>query len=227
MSNSIKITAISDLHGNLIKNIEPCDILLIAGDVCPATNHNALYQVSWLNKEFNDWLGTIPAEHIVGVAGNHDWAFEKYPENVNIPNWHYLIDDSIILEGLKIYGTPWQPNFCNWAFNLGEMELSHKFSKIPDDIDILISHGPPMGFGDVVMEDIGPLFTEHLGSYALTENIKRAMPKLVVFGHIHTGSHIPRVYPNDNKECVINNVSILDEKYQIAYKPFTYIIERK
>src|SRR4051812_41277835 len=96
------VVAISDIHGNLI-SVPECDILLIAGDICPTMW--AAPQAQWLRGPFADWLNRIPAKEVVGVAGNHDWIFQQGPELVTGLRWHYLRDEAIKLFGLTIYGT--------------------------------------------------------------------------------------------------------------------------
>ncbi len=93
-------------------------------------------------------------DYKIFVAGNHDWLFEtnnrfrpKFADKTII----YLQDSSVEIEGLKIYGSPWQPRFFDWAFNLNRgAELAEKWKLIPDDTDILITHGPPNGILDEV-----------------------------------------------------------------------------
>lgn len=217
----MKITAISDIHGYL-PDIPNCDLLLIAGDICPATDHSFYFQSQWLKADFCNWLNKVPAKNIIVVAGNHDWYFSncshkfsaqfvQFPKHV-----HYLQDSTVNIDGLNIYGTPWQPIFCDWAFNLNEIDLDSKFKAIPDNCDVLVTHGPPYGYCDI--SDFQP--GQHLGSKSLLKHIMRVLPKLVVFGHIHTGSHDP-IQVGNTKQCNIVNVSYVNERYKPAYPPFT------
>src|SRR4051794_16941429 len=152
------ILAVSDLHGHL-PAIPECDILLIAGDICPYSQVSL--QAGWLQDAFNHWLEGIPAREVVAVAGNHDWVFARAPHLVPRLRWHYLEDRGVELFGLRIYGTPWQPRFHNWAFNLDEPELEFKFNGIPAGTDIVVSHSAPFGFGDLAS---GPSGSQHVGS---------------------------------------------------------------
>lgn len=146
------ICCVSDLHGNLPK-IPDCDFLIIGGDIVPlwAQNQSTLSKV-WLDGNFRIWLKELQDREIgiVGIAGNHDFIFEKYPEHVPDLQWIYLQDNYTSLRGLKIWGTPWQPYFGGWAFNLHEEQLSEKWDLIPQDTDIIIVHGPPYKHGDFV-----------------------------------------------------------------------------
>src|SRR5262245_5605331 len=121
---AMKVVAVSDLHG-LLPDVPPCDLLLLAGGLCPLGDRSPSSQAGWLDGEFRTWLGQLPARKVIGVAGNHDFLFEKAPQLVprGLP-WTYLQDSGTEWEGLAIYGTPWQPWFFDWAFNLHEAELS-------------------------------------------------------------------------------------------------------
>src|SRR5438105_13436782 len=100
----MKIAALSDLHGQLPRNIPACDLLLLAGDLTPVTNHGLNFQRDWLDGEFRFWLKRLPARKIVGIAGNHDLIFEHSADLVpaDLP-WTYLQDSGITWEGLNIW----------------------------------------------------------------------------------------------------------------------------
>ena len=152
---------------------------------CRSANHDLDFQAEWLDTEFRFWLKSLPARQIVFVAGNHDLVFEQAAFLVpkDLPAV-YLQDSGFEWQGLKIWGTPWQPWFFDWAFNLREPELKAKWDLIPDDTDILVVHGPPFGYGDGVPRRDS---IRQTGSPSLLERIKAISPKLVVFGHIHEG----------------------------------------
>lgn len=182
------IRAISDLHGSL-PEIEPCDILLIAGDVCPDymrwtyTSESRFLngeqkQAKWLERKFKPWLESLPAKHIVGIAGNHDFVFER-PFLVPVLPWTYLQNTETTVEGLRIYGYPYVPNLPAWAFPGDDPSV------IPEGIDILLSHGPPDGMGDRASGALGGI--NHAGSLPLRDRIKEVQPKVVICGHIHEG----------------------------------------
>jgi Icc-related predicted phosphoesterase len=215
----MKIIAVSDLHGTL-QEIIPCDLLLLAGDLCPIENHGLEFQAQWLNGPFRAWLSRQPAKKIVGVCGNHDFVFEQAPERVpaDLP-WTYLQDRGIKWEGLQIYGTPWQPWFFDWAFNLYEDDLQAKWQAIPEGTDILVLHGPPYGYGDGVPEGDGVV--RRCGSPSLLTRIEEIKPKLAVFGHIHEGRGQWKLGPT-----MLANVSLLDEKYQPVYSPWEFDLEK-
>jgi len=214
MKKAIKVIALSDLHGILppSKSIPKCDLILIGGDICGA--HGVLDQSIWLHREFKPWLENLPTSKIVGVAGNHDFIWEKAPHLVPKLPWTYLQDDYCEFRGWKIYGSPWQPRFYDWAFNLDEPDLERRWKHIPKDTDILLLHGPPQGFGDYVGRG------EHTGSPSLTEKIREVKPKLVVYGHIHPGFGV--------YECAgstLANVSILDDRYVWTNLPTEFFLD--
>lgn len=173
---SICVVATSDLHGYL-PEIPPCDLLLIGGDICPDGDEE--HQAQWLDGPFRRWLEHVSVKEIVGVAGNHDWVFQNRPDLVPTLPWHYLLDSGISLFGLTIWGSPWQPVFYDWAFNLTEQELAQKWALIPEGTDILLLHGPPYRHGD--RNELG----ENTGSLSLMKRIELIQPALVVCGHIH------------------------------------------
>jgi Icc-related predicted phosphoesterase len=210
----MKITLISDTH-TLHKNITPDliggDILIHAGDIM-----NSGHRVQEVG-EFCEWFDSIDNYKTkIFIAGNHDRMFQYSSELVmdiidSYKSITYLQDSFVIVDGLKIYGSPWQPEFYNWAFNLprdGE-ELKAKWDLIPSDVDILITHGPAYGFVDQVKGK-----EEHLGCKLLSKRIEEVKPRIHVCGHIHSGNGI--TLTNDTSYF---NASVLDERYYYAHKP--------
>lgn len=215
----VSILATSDFHGKL-PSITPCDLLILAGDITPGGS--LLSQALWLETTFRAWLEKIPAKDVVMIAGNHDTIFQKNPELLpkNLPI-HYLQDQEISLYGLRIYGTPWQLPFWG-AFNASELVLREIYKKIPEEIDLLISHGPPYGILDEVSETIIDPDSEilhpkrHVGSLALRDAIFDKSPKYVICGHIHESFGHTIV-----KDIHFHNVSLLDEHMHITHSPVT------
>lgn len=218
----MKVTCISDLHG-VLPPIDPTELLLIAGDICPATNHTLEFQAHWLDTDFRYWLKKISAKKIVGIAGNHDLIFQQKPRDVPSLPWTYLQDTRTEFEGLTIWGTPWQPAFYDWAFNLyTEADLAAKWSLIPDKTDIIVVHGPPHGYGDRAPRYDGVRGYEHTGSKTLLERIQVIKPKLVVCGHIHCNSG---VFLLDSTKII--NASLLNDRYVLTNEPFIVELENK
>jgi Icc-related predicted phosphoesterase len=217
----VKIVAVSDLHGTL-PTIPSCDLLLLAGDLTPVTNHDVSFQAQWLATEFRRWLEGQPARKIIGIAGNHDFLFEQRPDLVpqDLP-WTYLQDTLIDWEGLTIYGSPWQPWFFDWAFNLQEAELKEKWDLIPAGVDILVLHGPPYGYGDGVPSSRAPGGVRRCGCLHLLSRIQVLQPRLAVYGHIHEGRGEWRL-----GDTVLANVTLLDAAYNAVYQPWLHEFER-
>ncbi len=216
---TIKIVAMSDLHGTLppSKDIPKCDLLLIGGDICGP--HGVLDQSIWLHREFKPWLENLPANKIIGVAGNHDFIWEKAPHMVPRLPWVYLQDEVYEYNGWKIWGSPWQLRFFDWAFNLDEPDIARKWKYIPDDTDILVLHGPPKYFGDKVNR-VQPGEDGFVGSPSLTAKIREIKPKLVVFGHIHPGYGV-----YEDEGVTLANVSILNDRYVWTNHPTEFLLD--
>lgn len=205
----MKICCISDTHG-FLPDIPDCDLLLIGGDILPLRIQSDLFcSRQWLNTNFSEWMGGHAKRFIrtAFIAGNHDFLFEK--EKCNCPlHWGYLQDSGKEMYGKRIWGTPWQPYFGGWAFNLYEKDLVEKWGLIPKKTDILMVHGPPYKCGDQTN------YLENVGSPSLRDRIKVVKPKLVVTGHIHSGYGI---YDLDG--TVVVNASLMDEDYKLVNKP--------
>lgn len=175
------IVCISDTHGFHKKlDLPKGDILIHAGDIAGGRGNGIAYLV-----EFSNWLLDQDFEHKIVIPGNHDFTFQDTFELARATvarkkNCHVLHESMVELNGLKFYGSAFTPLFHNWAFNLprGE-ELKAKWSKIPDDIDVLITHGPPHGVLDLTPGGV------LAGCEELLLRVQQIKPKLHVFGHIH------------------------------------------
>ena len=179
----MRFVCISDTHNFLADVIlPPGDVLLHAGDL---TGRGSLSEVERAARD----LAALDFKYKIVIAGNHDFAFERDPKNAKrilsqfAPDVTYLQDEAIELNGLKIYGSPWQPWFFDWAFNLERgAEIKKKWDLIPDDTDILMTHGPAYGIRDRTAGG------EHAGCEELLKAVReRVQPRYHVFGHIHEG----------------------------------------
>jgi Icc-related predicted phosphoesterase len=224
------VAATSDLHGDLPK-VPECDLLVIAGDVCPVYNHERRFQADWLRTTFKEWLEEAPAKYIVGVAGNHDFALGQ-KIGKGLP-WMYLQNSLAVIDDLKIWGSPYSNQFGNWAYMAPEGVLRDMWAKIPRDIDILITHGPAYGMGDHIpfagmsaqkrALAQGPTGT-HVGSTSLANMLTYdEWPNLKV----HFTGHIHEAYGAGTlKNHRWYNVSHLDEYYQPMNDPVVITIPR-
>lgn len=223
----LKVSLISDTHTKhslCEKDLPGGDLLIHAGDFM-----NSGYS-PYEAEEFFNWLDKIDNyDFKVFIAGNHDRWMENESENARgMLTGHktidYLQDDWMIVgdgdphdpntKTAKIYGAPWQPEYYNWAFNLprnGE-EMKARWDAIPDDTDILVTHGPPHGYLDVPGGQ-----SIRVGCEMLRYRVDEIKPKIHVFGHIH-GSH--GYYYNGHTHFF--NASVLDERYTYTNMPFTF-----
>lgn len=224
-AKKVTVSAISDLHGDLLVNIPACDVLVIAGDICPVNaSHHPRAQALWLTSRFYPWceglLKSSRARAIVFTPGNHDFVFgTALIDDLGLPPGVVcLVDREATVCGLRIYGTPWTPVFGDWAFMEEDSRLIFRFSGIPTGLDLLVSHGPAYGWCDTVASDhAAAVPPEHLGSKSLRDAVRRAKPRWMVCGHIHTGSHVP-VSVIGGAVTVVN-VSAMDEDYQTVMQP--------
>ena len=217
----MRITLISDTHTkhNELK-LPGGDLIIHAGDF---TSMGYLREIKnfliWYEKQNYDWK--------VYIAGNHELGFRDHAaETMELIDFYeeglnYLEDGTLFIgvneiwqDSIKIYGSPWQPEFCGWAFNLPRngWELEQKWNDIPLDTDILITHGPAWGILDTVSEK-----SNHLGCELLAERLKIIKPKIHVFGHIHGGYGY---YFNGTTHFF--NAAVLNEQYKYTNKPFTF-----
>lgn len=211
----MKIVCLSDTHNcNNAISVPDGDVLIHAGD---ATNNGTPAEI----KAFADWFSSLPHKYKIFIAGNHDFFFEddrldRQTIEFFFPNCIYLQDSFVEIEGLKIYGSPWQPRFFDWAFNLNRgAELAEKWKLIPADTDVLITHGPPHGILDEVPRKY---WTENTGCEELIKRVEEISAlgrlKLHVFGHIHCS------YGQTEKFGVkFVNAANCDEEYKPTQPP--------
>lgn len=218
-----KITFISDTHSQqnkITKDLPGGDLIICSGDV---TNIGEIHDCEKFFKWFNELSNY---NHKVFIAGNHDFCFENDLDLMKeilekYSDITYLHDSEISLtkdgESILLYGSPWQPEFFNWAFNLprnGE-ELKVLWDKIPENVDILITHGPPFGYLDMING-------QKVGCELLRERVDLIKPKINVFGHIHfSHGH----YYNGHTHFF--NASSLNERYRYANNPITVMWDSK
>lgn len=229
----MKIVCISDthsLHRKMLHNLPEGDILVHAGD---CTNMGEKYEV----EQFVDWFKNIKGFTAkIFIAGNHDWSFQRInePHHKGDYDWfntlmneesllesnviyledrEYVINDPRFTKPIKIYGSPWQPEFFNWAFNLHRNgpELKEKWDRIPTDTGILITHGPPYCVRDFV-EKYGVM--RYVGCELLRERLSNLNVALSVHGHIHY-AHGLEIFNN----TMVVNASICTEGYTPINKP--------
>ncbi|KAL3884291.1 hypothetical protein ACJMK2_024439 [Sinanodonta woodiana] len=240
LADHIRFVCLSDTHLQIEKGqikIPDGDVLLHAGDF---TNTGLPIEV----KTFNDFLGTLPHKLKIVIAGNHELSFDynlvkndrqhlsRYGWTRSImetmcseygitsvkelmTNCVYLQDSGVSVCGINIWGSPWQPVFCGWGFNLERGQpLLDKWNLIPESTDILITHGPPIGYGDRCFDG------QHVGCVELLSTVQqRVRPKYHLFGHIHEDYGMK----TDGYTTFIN-ASICTVKYRPTNPPVVFDI---
>lgn len=228
----MKIVLVSDTHGlhNSVR-VPNGDILIHAGDLSSSGTDS---QVAASAK----WLGSLPHRHKIAIAGNHDLLFERQPTQaaglLRSAGVIYLQDSATSIDGLSIYGSPWQPEFMHWAFNVPRGQLAKYWRQIPTGLDILVTHGPPYGILDqrvrpvmrrvAAWEDEEPCAgSDHAGDEELLAAVERLKPRVHVFGHIHSGYGTTQ-----NQHTAFYNASLCDEDYEPTREPWVIdVVPRK
>ncbi|WP_372370423.1 metallophosphatase domain-containing protein [Candidatus Uabimicrobium sp. HlEnr_7] len=172
----MRIVAVADTH-TFEKNLGTLpegDIFIHAGDLLRVGTLKELEKTAF-------WINSLPYKYKIFVAGNHDRCFEENREQACqfLKNVIYLEDNGVTIEGINFWGSPWQPEFNNWAFNLSRgAALAKKWDKISLNTNVLITHGPPLGIGD-------ECFEQRVGCEDLRKRVVEVAPQLHLFGHIH------------------------------------------
>ncbi len=185
------------------------DVLIHAGDVS--------YRGEKLEiEDFLTWFRKQEFAHKIFIAGNHDFLFEKAKlkdlDQIIPPDIIYLNDNGTTIDGINIWGSPITPKFFNWAFNRSRGEDIRKhWEMIPQNTDLLITHGPPYGILDQVANE------QHVGCKDLLNTIKELKPKVHVFGHIHESYGTTK-----NLGIKFINASQVNESYDLINKPIIF-----
>lgn len=216
----MRLVCISDLHCHLphvAHDIPDGDVLLIAGDWFFFGRKDWWREQRFLDTEIAPWLSILSGRfaNIVAIAGNHDGLFETHPHLVskNLP-WTYLQDSGCEINGLKIWGTPWTPSFCSWHFQADDRKQKIVADMIPDDTDIVLTHGPVQG-----ILDVGSGF-KRCGSKYMRERARQIKPILYVHGHIH---NCHGWYGDGH--TVFANCTLVDGLYKPVYQPLVFDIK--
>lgn len=213
----MKVVAVSDIHLQDVKTPE-ADLLLVSGDM---TFKGARQELEW----FERWLERQPQKHKVWIAGNHEMGLEQdetlAPAIARRTNSIYLEDSGVELDGVSIWGSPVTPYFFDWAWNRQRGEdIRRHWHMIPEGTDILLTHGPPYGYLDL-NRDGEPVGCEEL---LAALNQLTYPPRVMVFGHIHSGyGECVHTRP-DGKKIHLINASSCDEEYRAVNDPIEFEI---
>ena len=210
----MQLSLISDTHGahSQIKHIPKCDVLIHAGDFSGESGQAA-------TRDFLTWFEGCGSMPKVLVAGNHNSQCVKWPGLFKAmveelaPSVRYLGDSGCVIDGVKFWGSPYTSTFLNWYFMEDDgAAMDRHCDMVPDDTDVLVTHGPPYGYLDKANHG-----GHNLGSMSWRKCMERVKPKLMVFGHIHGGHGYTKLHHG----CLIN-ASLLDEDYRLTHPIQTY-----
>jgi predicted phosphohydrolase len=228
MEKKFTICFFSDPHGfHHELSIPEADMAICCGDISMKGERAEV-------RSFLEWFSELPHKYKIFIPGNHDFWFEpshvrnrslrpgENPRDIIPDNIIYLEDETITIEGIKIFGSPWTPWFHSWAFNaMRGDEIKKHWDLIEEGTDIVVVHGPPAGThlercrgGDMV------------GCADLARRLAEIQPKICSFGHIH------EAYGIDDKEILdledqskpgkimrLINCSVLNLQYYVANDP--------
>lgn len=225
----MKCVCLSDLHGTLLPvedYFEPGELVCICGDISPLNiqaNHKKMRK--WLIEEFKPWCESLPCDKVIFIAGNHDRSFQnldfmytQFPKDSKVTylfheGYTYISKDG---REYSVFGTPYCKMFGNWAFMEMDSKLTELYEDIPENLDILLVHDQPFGYGDILEKDSVPWADgSHIGNKPLTKAVLEKQPKYMFTAHLHSCTH----------KCVKigkterYNVSIKDERYDPVYDP--------
>lgn len=213
-----RLIAISDTHGRHRSMVHPVpdgDILIHVGDCTHDKGRASL-------RDFLVWFNAFPHPYKLFIAGNHDWAFEQWPDLARAmvkeiaPSVTYLQDSGTEVCGLKVWGSPISCRFFDWAFNRDRgAAIKRHWDMIPNDTDLLITHGPPRGYGDWV-----PWDRVNAGDDDLLDAIRRGKPRYHFAGHFHSGHGMRELVHDDGSKTVLVNATICDEQYSPINAPW-------
>lgn len=224
----MKIWLFSDTHSRHGSLNVPSDVdmAICAGDMGtvkhPAMNANVIL-------DSLEWYASLThIRHKILIAGNHCTSIEAgLVKRSDIPSGlTYLQHESCEIEGLKIFGSPYTPSFgTGWAFNVSRNKIDQYWKDIPNDTDILVTHGPPKGILDLT--EMGTNHFEQCGCKSLLNRIKEVQPLLHVFGHIHPENNCPNAAMLQIRGCNTSfiNAAVVNLDYEIDNNGFVVNID--
>lgn len=210
----MRLVIVSDTHDQYHYTVPDGDVLIHCGDFTLDSTRDEF-------ERFNDWCARL-SHRVIAISGNHESALQEATPygKLLLPNCIYLEDSGVEIGGVKFYGSPWTPWFYDYAFNFGrydDAQARRTWAKIPEDTDVLITHGPPHGRLDMLPRD-----KEHVGDRHLRERVDAIKPALHAFGHIHVARG---VLPT--KETLFVNAAMCNEQYHLVRKPVVVDLERR
>jgi hypothetical protein len=214
----MRIAATADTHG-FLPDFPEADLGIVAGDFVPFDGwHRPHEQRFWVRETFAPWLKAQPVGHWIVIAGNHELMLQGRPGAMEKVPCEYLDEAATEFGGLKIFGSAWTPLFFDWAFMAEDEYLRRRWEKIPSDVDLLITHGPPKGFGDT-----SKYGNTQAGSETLRARLfELSRLRLHLFGHIHSGQGTYHWRFGREKGTTLANVAYVNDQYEPHYPPVVF-----
>lgn len=209
------------LHARMDHPVPEADVLIHAGDFCGRGRDSEV-------RDFASWMGAMPHRHKLVVPGNHDRPVEDdEPRCRQVFADHgirLLINKSVEIEGFRFFGSPYTPTFFDWHFMRDRgPAIRAEWEKIPEDADVVITHGPPYGHGDLAPPWKGEP-PRHVGCFELLNRLRSVRPRLNVFGHIHDGHGI--TISDEIPGTTFVNASVCTEAYRPLNRPWRFELTR-
>lgn len=210
--NHVRVVCISDTHCRPVR-VPAGDVLVHCGDMTMGGRDEL--------DDFARWFNDIDIKHKVVIAGNHDELLDSercaaLGDECHLDAFrtsleaHYLEDSGCTVAGLRFWGSPFQPAYGDWAFQLARGEpCRERWSRVPAGIDVLVTHGPPLGRGDRCYNG------KRAGCQDLLDEVQnRVRPRVHVFGHIHEGFGVSSDGVTD-----FVNAATCNLRYQPIHRP--------
>jgi len=222
--NRLTLALLSDTHGlhaRMEHPIPEADVLIHAGDFCGKGRGDEV-------RDFAAWMGAMPHRHKLVTPGNHDRPVENDPSTFRKVfadhGIRLLINETTWIDEFSFFGSPYTPTFFDWHFMRDRgPAIRAEWEKIPDDADVVITHGPPYGHGDLAPSWKGePL--RHVGCFELLNRLRIVRPRLNVFGHIHDGYGI--TISDEIPGTTFVNASVCTEAYRPSNRPHRFELNR-
>ena len=214
----MKLVCVSDTHTKHNDILLPeGNILIHAGDFSYRGGESEV-------NDFLNWFEKQDFEHKILICGNHEVGLEGEEDDFGIECSNrgitFLNNTSTTINGVKFYGSPATPWFGGWAYNYQRGDdIKQIWDMIPDDVEVLITHGPVYGILDLVRTFGSPNYGEHVGCQDLFNKLMEIKPIAHISGHIHEGYG-----KAEYKDIQFYNVSQLNERYKLVNKPITFEI---
>jgi len=223
-ADTLSVVALSDTHGMHEKMRRPVpdgDVLVHAGDFC---GHGSIDEVV----AFARWMGAFPHRHKLAVPGNHDRPVEESPHDCRAlfagEGIRLLLGETVEIEGFRFFGSPYTPTFLNWHFMRDRGEaIRAEWEAIPNRADVVITHGPAYGHGDLCPPWRGEP-PRHVGCFELLARLRVVRPAFHVFGHIHEGYGV--TISDEIPGTTFLNASICTEAYRPENAPHGFTLLR-